>query len=159
VLYNSRGREPLIAVDPRCPDLRRCPASSGQVIEMAYDDALAARVRLALTGRIDVVEKAMFGGVTFMVAGNMCCGVNRNDLIIRLDGHIRAEDLGSPHVRPWDFMKRPMPGIFAVEGAGCANQSAVDPWIELALKHALSLPPKIARASKKTATMKRKGRK
>jgi hypothetical protein len=47
---------------------------------MAYDDALASRVRQALGGRTDVVEKAMFGGLAFMIAGNMCCGVNRNDL-------------------------------------------------------------------------------
>jgi hypothetical protein len=43
---------------------------------MAYDDSLAARVRRALGGRRDVVEKRMFGGLTFMVAGNMCCGVH-----------------------------------------------------------------------------------
>jgi TfoX/Sxy family transcriptional regulator of competence genes len=126
---------------------------------MAYNDALASRVRHALAGRTDVVEKAMFGGVTFMVAGNMCCGVNRDDLIIRLDGHTKAKDLDSPYVRPWDFMKRPMPGIFAVEGAGCATQASVKSWVELALKHALSLPPKVPRASKKSSTMPRQSRK
>jgi TfoX/Sxy family transcriptional regulator of competence genes len=117
--------------------------------QMAYDDVLATRVRQALGGRTDVVEKAMFGGLAFMVAGNMCCGVNRNDLIIRLEGKTTAEDLGSPHVRAWDLMKRPMPGMFAVGAAGCANQRAVDRWIALALKHALSLPPKSARTAKR----------
>jgi TfoX/Sxy family transcriptional regulator of competence genes len=117
---------------------------------MAYDDALAARVRHALAGRTDVVEKAMFGGVTFMVAGNMCCGVNRNDLIIRLAGDTTPEDLKSPHARAWDFMKGPMRGMFAIAAAGCPNQAAVDRWIELALKHALSLPPKITATSKKS---------
>lgn len=126
---------------------------------MAYNDALAARVRQALGGRTDVVEKAMFGGVTFMVAGNMCGGVNRNDLIIRLAGHTAAEELGSPHVRAWDFMKRPMPGMFAVDGAGCANQKSVDSWIKLALEHALSLPPRNARTAKKPDRMLKKGRK
>jgi hypothetical protein len=52
---------------------------------MAYDASLAAMVRQSLAGRPDVEEKPMFGGLTFMVAGNMCCGVNRDDLIIRLD--------------------------------------------------------------------------
>ena len=52
---------------------------------MAYDDVIAARVRSALADRNDVIEKAMFGGITFMVSGNMCCGVNRSDLIIRLN--------------------------------------------------------------------------
>ncbi len=115
---------------------------------MAYDDALAARVRQALSSRADVVEKAMFGGLTFMVAGNMCCGVNRNDLIIRVDGDTRAEELESPHVREWDFMKRPMRGMFAVAAAGCANQKTVDHWVDLALKRALSLPPKMTRSAK-----------
>jgi TfoX/Sxy family transcriptional regulator of competence genes len=125
---------------------------------MAYNDALASKVRKALSGRTDMVEKPMFGGVTFMVAGNMCCGVNRDDLIIRLDQHTEVEDLGSPHVRVWDFMKRPMPGIFAVDGAGCANQKSVDSWIKLALGHALSLPPNNARAAKKRDRMPKKGR-
>ena len=78
---------------------------------MAYDESLAARVRQSLAGRPDVEEKPMFGGLTFMVAGNMCCGVNRDDLIIRLDAGPAVEDLHSPQVRAWDFMKRPILGI------------------------------------------------
>jgi len=109
---------------------------------MAYDESLAARVRRALVGRTDVAEKRMFGGLTFMVAGNMCCGVNRNDLILRLDARTTVAELDSPHARDWDFMKRPMRGIFAVEPAGCATQVSVNRWVGLALKHALSLPPK-----------------
>jgi TfoX/Sxy family transcriptional regulator of competence genes len=109
---------------------------------MVYDDSLAARVRHALADRTDVVEKPMFGGVSFMVAGNMCCGVNRNDLIIRLDRATALGDLQSPHVRAWDFMKRPMPGMFAVSLAGSASQEAVKHWVNLALQHALSLSPK-----------------
>jgi len=110
---------------------------------MAYDESLAARVRQSLAGRPDVEEKPMFGGLTFMVAGNMCCGVNRDDLIIRLDGGTMIEDLQSPQVRAWDFMKRPMRGIFAVSPADCATKKAVACWVELALRHALSLPPKL----------------
>jgi TfoX/Sxy family transcriptional regulator of competence genes len=109
---------------------------------MAYDQLLAARVRRALANRADMVEKRMFGGVAFMVAGNMCCGVNRDDLIVRLDGKTAIEDLASPHVRAWDFMKRPMKGMFAVSAAGCASQKAVDEWVAIALTHALTLPPK-----------------
>jgi hypothetical protein len=95
-----------------------------------------------------VVEKPMFGGLTFMVAGNMCCGVNRNELIIRLDVGTALEDLHSPHIRAWDFMKRPMRGIFAVTTAGCASQETVDHCVKLALTHARSLPPKARRAAK-----------
>jgi TfoX/Sxy family transcriptional regulator of competence genes len=126
---------------------------------MAYDEALAARVRRALGPRTDVVEKAMFGGVTFMVAGNMCCGVHRSDLIIRLDGHTTVEELGSPRVRAWDFMKRPMPGMFAVDAAGCADQESTASWTQLALNHALSLPPKTGRRPKKAGSMLTRSRK
>jgi TfoX/Sxy family transcriptional regulator of competence genes len=111
---------------------------------MPYDQLLAERVRRALVDRTDMVEKAMFGGLAFMVSGNMCCGVNRDDLIIRLDARTTAEQLNSPHVRPWDFMpSRPMPGMFAVSGQGSAEQDAVDKWVKLALNHATSLPAKI----------------
>jgi hypothetical protein len=115
---------------------------------MAYDELLAGRIRGRLADRTDVVENAMFGGVTFMVAGNMCCGVNRDDLIIHLDAGTALEQLNSPLVRLWDFMKRPMPGMFAVSPAGCASQEMVDHWVSLALTHALSLPPKVKRAAK-----------
>jgi hypothetical protein len=122
---------------------------------MAYDEALAARVRHSLEGRTDVVEKAMFGGLTFMVSGNMCCGVHGEDLIIRLDRDTVAEDLHSPDVRAWDFMKGPMRGIFAVAAAGAARQTAVDKWVARALKHAVSLPPKVKRAAKPRGESKR----
>src|SRR5215472_6436832 len=111
---------------------------------MPYDQLLAERVRHALEGRTDMVEKAMFGGLAFMVSENMCCGANREDLMVRLDRRTTAEQLNSPHVRAWDFMpSRPMPGMFAVSGQGSADQGAVDKWVELALKHATSLPAKI----------------
>ncbi len=60
----------------------------------------------------------MFGGLTFMVTGNMCCGVNRNDLILRLDAGTAVEDLHSPYVRACDFTKRPMRGMFTVHRYG-----------------------------------------
>jgi hypothetical protein len=119
---------------------------------MPYDQLLAGRVRRALEGRTDFVEKTMFGGLTFMVAGNMCCGVNRDDLIVRLDARTKAEELNSPHVRPWDFMpSRPMPGMFAINREGSTDQSAVDQWVALALRHACSLPAKVKGAKTRLA--------
>jgi TfoX/Sxy family transcriptional regulator of competence genes len=142
-------------LDSRCLILRfRIPV---EVIMMAYDDTLAARVRRALSRRADIAEKSMFGGIAFMVAGNMCCGVNRNDLVIRLPRQTAAEDLGSPHVRAWDLMKRPMPGMFAVASDGCVNQKLVDGWVKLALEYARSLPPRSARAAKKPGRSLKKG--
>jgi hypothetical protein len=109
---------------------------------MPYSQQIAGRVRRALGERTDVVEKAMFGGVTFMIAGNMCCGVHRDDLILRLDPAARAEELGNHHARMWDFMKRPMPGMFAVAAEGCAKQASVDRLVNFALQRVLSLPAK-----------------
>jgi TfoX/Sxy family transcriptional regulator of competence genes len=116
---------------------------------MAYDEKLAERVRSALSTQPEVVEKAMFGGLAFMVAGNMCCGVHHNDLIVRLAADTTVGDLGSPDARPWDLMKRPMPGMFAIDAAGCANQKTIAKGVGLALKHALSLPPKVKSQAKK----------
>jgi len=63
---------------------------------MAYEEQLAARVRTLLANRADVSERKMFGGLTFMIGGNMCCGVNGNELIVRLDPD-EDEALARPH--------------------------------------------------------------
>ncbi len=109
---------------------------------MGYNEALAARVRRALSSRSDVAEKPMFGGLTFMVARNMCCGVIKDELMIRLAPQTVLAALASPHIRNCDFTRRPMPGFFIAAAEGCIDQKDVDRWVELALKHALSLPPK-----------------
>lgn len=114
---------------------------------MAYDESLAQRVRRALTGRKDVVEKAMFGGLTFMVAGNMCCGVIRDELMIRLSPEATVADLRSPDVRPCEFTKRPMRGMYTVNPAGCGTQEGADRWVRLAVRHTLLLPAKTERGA------------
>jgi hypothetical protein len=111
---------------------------------MPYSQPIADRVRRALAKRTDVVEKTMFGGLTFMVAGNMCCGVHGDDLILRLDPATQVEELRNAHARNWDIMKRPMPGMFAVAAEGCAKQDSVDRLVKVALQRSLSLPPKAA---------------
>jgi TfoX/Sxy family transcriptional regulator of competence genes len=79
---------------------------------VAYDERLAARVRALLAARGDVSERKMFGGLTFMVGGNMCCGVNGEELIVRLDPGREDEVLASPHARPMDFTRRRMRGFY-----------------------------------------------
>jgi hypothetical protein len=68
---------------------------------MAFDQKLAARIRALLSDRSDVAERPMFGGLTFMVAGHMCCGVNKDELIVRLNPADADAALSSPHARPW----------------------------------------------------------
>src|SRR5262247_1960219 len=70
---------------------------------VAYNEELAGSVRAALADRTDVQEKKMFGGLTFMVAGQMCCGVLENDLVVRIEPADFDDLVALPHVRPFDF--------------------------------------------------------
>ena len=81
---------------------------------VAYNEELAERVREALADRTDVEEKKMFGGLTFMVGGQMCCGVLKNDLIVRIEPTESATLVAEPHVRPF-ASGRPMQGMVYVD--------------------------------------------
>jgi len=111
---------------------------------MAYDERLADRVRTLLFDRADVTERAMFGGLTFMVAGHMCCGVNRDELIVRLRPDDVDAALAHPHARPMDFTARPMRGFVTVGPQGLKG-AALKRWVTLALAQARSQPPKAAK--------------
>jgi TfoX/Sxy family transcriptional regulator of competence genes len=108
---------------------------------MAYDERLAARVRALLARRTDVSERKMFGGLTFMVGGNMCCGVNGEELIVRLDAGREDEVLARPHARPMDFTGRRMRGFITVHPDGLTG-SHLDRWVHEAVARAETLPPK-----------------
>ena len=108
---------------------------------MAYDERLAARVRALLASRADVSEQRMFGGLTFMVGGNMCCGVNREELIVRLDPGREEEVLARPHARPMDLTGRRMRGFITVHPDGLTGTD-LDQWVREAVARAESLPPK-----------------
>ena len=109
---------------------------------MAYDERLAQRVRKILTEHPSVIEKRMFGGVAFMVNGNMCCGVVKDDLMVRVgpDGH--EEALAQPHARPMDLTHRPMKGMVSVEPEGVVADTELAEWVQRGVQYALSLPPK-----------------
>jgi TfoX/Sxy family transcriptional regulator of competence genes len=108
---------------------------------VAYDERLAARVRALLASRADVSERKMFGGLTFMVGGNMCCGVNREELIVRLDPGREEEVLARPHARPMDLTGRKMRGFITVHPDGLTGTN-LDRWVREAVARAESLPPK-----------------
>ena len=108
---------------------------------MAYAEQLAARIRTLLANRTDVTERKMFGGLTFMVGGHMCCGVNGNELIIRLDPEREDEALARPHARPMDFTGRPMRGFITVRPDGLKGRR-LSAWVQEAVARAESLPPK-----------------
>jgi TfoX/Sxy family transcriptional regulator of competence genes len=108
---------------------------------MAYDDALAQRVRDRMQDEPGVSEKKMFGGLAFLTAGNMTVGVNGDDLIARIDPAAMDEALAEPGVRPFDMTGRPMRGWILVAGQGLADDE-LERWIGRALSYVETLPPK-----------------
>lgn len=108
---------------------------------MAYDEQLAARVRSLLADRTDVGERQMFGGLTFMVGGHMCCGVHGDELFVRLDSDREDEALARPHARPMDLTGRRMRGFVTVRPDGLKGDG-LKRWVEEALVRAEALPPK-----------------
>jgi TfoX/Sxy family transcriptional regulator of competence genes len=111
---------------------------------MAFDEKLAARARQLLADRSDVTERRMFGGLTFMVRGHMCCGVQGDELILRLGPDGADEALASPHARPMDFTGRPLAGFVTVSRDGLSGR-ALARWVERAVAWAESLPPKTSK--------------
>jgi hypothetical protein len=109
---------------------------------MAFDDKLAARIRQQLGQRRDVIEKKMFGGVAFLLNGNMACGVHGQEMIVRLDPAQTAKALSRPYTRTFDLTGRPMKGWILVEPKGLTTRDALSKWIQVGVKYAASLPPK-----------------
>lgn len=109
---------------------------------MAFDGALAERIRKRLGKRTGLVEKQMFGGLAFLVRGNMCCGVHGSEMIVRLAPEDTATALKEPHTRVFDITGRPMKGWILVGSGGLAADAALGTWVERATKYAESLPPK-----------------
>jgi TfoX/Sxy family transcriptional regulator of competence genes len=108
---------------------------------MAYDEKLAARVRALLADRADVTERSMFGGLTFMVAGHMCCGVQGDRLVLRLGPEGAAEALAARRARPMDFTGRALTGFVTVDHRVLRGR-ALERWVREAVAWAESLPPK-----------------
>ena len=109
---------------------------------VAYDEELAERVREVLAPRSDVSERRMFGGIAFMVGGNLACGVLGEDLIVRLGDEEGEKALAEDGVRPFDFTGKPMKGIVYVSAEGTASASCLSEWVDAGADYAASLPAK-----------------
>ena len=107
------------------------------------NQALAERLRRALKDRGGITEKAMFGGVCFLLHGNMLCGTGKQDFMFRVGKSQDAEALSRPGARPMDFTGRVMPGFVWVD-AGC-DARALKRWIALAERYVAALPRKAKR--------------
>jgi TfoX/Sxy family transcriptional regulator of competence genes len=112
---------------------------------MAYDEKLASRIRelIALTDN-NVQEKAMFGGLCFMVNDKMCVGVEKERLMVRLDPAKYDEALEKEGCRPMDFTGRVMKGYVFVDIDALNTKKKLEYWIKLALEY-----NKVAKVSKK----------
>jgi TfoX/Sxy family transcriptional regulator of competence genes len=130
---------------------------------MAYDEGLAERVRDALADEGGLVEKRMFGGLCFMVAGKMCVGIVKDELMVRVGPERSAVALSEPSARPMDFTSRPMKGFVYVSPEGFEADEKLAWWVAQAVDFARSAPaaPKRSRkapARKLTPRVAKRGR-
>jgi TfoX/Sxy family transcriptional regulator of competence genes len=109
---------------------------------MAYDEALASRVRETLGDNPEISERQMFGGIAFMLSGNMAVGVSKDDLMVRIDPDDQDEALAQPGVRVFDMTGRPMKGWILVAPEATEDDADLQRWVESGLDFAGSLPPK-----------------
>src|SRR3970040_964584 len=109
---------------------------------MAYNEELADRVRRIISAPPVLTEKKRFGGLSFMLRGNMACGVLREDLIVRLAPQDQERALAQPHARPMDFTGRPMKGFVYVGPEASRSDEDLREWVSRGVRFALSLPPK-----------------
>jgi hypothetical protein len=110
---------------------------------MAYDEDLADRIRALIAGEAGLTEKKMFGGLAFLIGGNMAVAASgQGGLLV----HVAAEDtealLGEPHARPMEMRGREMQGWLRVADEGVRADSELEPWVRRGVAYARSLPPK-----------------
>jgi TfoX/Sxy family transcriptional regulator of competence genes len=110
---------------------------------MAYDEALADRVREVISARAEVSEKEMFGGIAFLLAGNMAVGVRGDDLLVRLAQEDAEKALAEEGVRPFEMGARRRPkGWVLVGPERLSDDSSLAEWVDVGADYAASLPAK-----------------
>ena len=110
---------------------------------MAYDEALAERIRALLAGEPGVSEMRMFGGLAFLVDGNMAVAASgKGGLMVRVDPDQTPALLAKPHARPFEMRGRSMQGWLRVDDDGLGDDAKLGEWVRRGLSHARSLPPK-----------------
>ena len=109
---------------------------------MAYDSTIADEIRVRIGSHPGLTEREMFGGIAFMINGNMAVGVAGNELMVRVgkDGHQAAVSL--PGARTFDMSARPMRGWIAVAPEGFASEELFNTWIDQGVTFAETLPKK-----------------
>ena len=109
---------------------------------MAYDEGLAQRIRECLAEDPRITEKKMFGGLAFLVDGNMCCGIVRDELMVRVGPDGYGDALAQPHAREMDFTGRALKGMVYVGIDGFESDEDLAAWVGRGMAFAGALPPK-----------------
>jgi TfoX/Sxy family transcriptional regulator of competence genes len=110
---------------------------------MAYDEELANRVRELMASEAGVTEMRMFGGLAFLIDGNMSVGVSSwGGLMVRVDPEEAEALLADPHAQPFEMRGRRMRGWLRVDPEGVATRATLEPWVRRGVQYARSLPPK-----------------
>jgi TfoX/Sxy family transcriptional regulator of competence genes len=110
---------------------------------MAYDEDLANRIRELIAGEPDLTEKKMFGGLAFLIDGNMSVGVSgQGGLMVRVDPDQTEELVAKPHARPFEMRGREMRGWLRVDDEGLRTKRQLEPWVRRGIAYARALPAK-----------------
>jgi TfoX/Sxy family transcriptional regulator of competence genes len=110
---------------------------------MAYDEDLANRIRELIAGDPAVAEKRMFGGLAFLVNGNMAVAASgQGGLMVRVEPDDTDALLAKPHARPFEMRGREMQGWLRVDTEGVRTKRQLEPWVKRGVAYARSLPSK-----------------
>ena len=113
------------------------------MMPMAYDEDLANRIRELVAGEPNVTEKRMFGGLAFLVDGNMSVAASgQGGLMVRVDPEDTDALVAKPHAQPFEMRGRPMRGWLRVDAEGLRTERQLEPWVRRGVAYARSLPPK-----------------
>jgi TfoX/Sxy family transcriptional regulator of competence genes len=110
---------------------------------MAYDEDLAHRIRELIAGEPDITEQRMFGGLAFLVGGNMAVAASgQGGLMVRVEPDDTARLITTPHARPFEMRGRAMEGWLRVDAEGVRTKRQLEPWVKRGVAYARSLPAK-----------------
>jgi TfoX/Sxy family transcriptional regulator of competence genes len=110
---------------------------------MAYDEELANRIRELIAVEEGLTEKKMFGGLAFLIGGNMAVGVSgKGGLMVRVDPAETDTLVAKPHAQPFEMRGRPMQGWLRLDADGVRTKRQLEPWVRRGVAYARSLPPK-----------------
>jgi TfoX/Sxy family transcriptional regulator of competence genes len=110
---------------------------------VAYDEDLANRIRELIAGEPDVTEQRMFGGLAFLIGGNMSVAASgQGGLMVRVDPEETDELVAKPHAQPFVMRGREMKGWLRVDYEGVRTKRRLEPWVKRGVAYARSLPAK-----------------